>query len=149
MRCSWTRLNLSTVIAFDFGLKRTGVAVGNTLTGSATPECTLISKDERPDWDAITKLFDEWQPTQLVVGMPTELDGSESPLRKRIERFCNQLNGRYNLPVDHENEQFTSIEAAQRLKQLRQSGRKQKISKEEVDKIAAAIILENWMQKRV
>lgn len=78
--------------------------------------------------------------------MPTELDGSESPLKKRIERFCNQLNGRYNLPVEQENEQFTSIEAAQRLKQLRQSGRKQKVKKEEVDKIAAAIILENWMK---
>jgi len=138
---------LATVIAFDFGLKRTGVAVGNTLMGSASPECTLIGKDEQPDWEGITRLFNEWKPAQLVVGMPTELDGSESPLKKRIERFCNQLHGRYQLPVDQENEQFTSIEAAQRLKQLRQSGRKQKVTKEEVDKIAAAIILENWMQK--
>ncbi|HIH98197.1 MAG TPA: Holliday junction resolvase RuvX [Thermoplasmata archaeon] len=138
---------MATVIAFDFGLKRTGVAVGNTLMGSASPECTLIGKDEQPDWEGITRLFNEWKPAQLVVGMPTELDGSESPLKKRIERFCNQLHGRYQLPVDQENEQFTSIEAAQRLKQLRQSGRKQKVTKEEVDKIAAAIILENWMQK--
>ena len=134
------------VIAFDFGLKRTGVAVGNTLTGSATPECTLISKDEKPDWDGISKLINDWRPAQIVVGLPIELDGTENPLKKRIDRFCNQLNGRYNLPVDQENEQFTSIEAAQRLKQLRQSGRKQKVKKEEVDKIAASIILENWMQ---
>ena len=138
---------MSVVIAFDFGLKRTGVAVGNTVTGSATPECTLKSKDELPDWDGITKLFKEWQPSQIVVGMPTELDGSENPLKKRIERFCNQIQGRYNIAVDQENEQFTSIEAAQRLKQLRQNGRKQKVSKDEVDKIAAAIILENWMQR--
>lgn len=137
----------STVIAFDFGLKRTGVAVGNTLTGSATPECTLIAKDEQPDWEGISKLFDEWRPSQIVVGLPIELDGSENPLKKRIDRFCNQLNGRYNLPVDQENEQFTSLEAAGRLKQLRQSGRKKKVKKEEVDKIAAAIILESWMQK--
>lgn len=137
---------MSVVIAFDFGLKRTGVAVGNTLMGSATPECTLNSKDEKPDWDKITELFSEWHPTQIVVGMPTELDGSENPLKKRIERFCNQIRGRYNIPVDQENEQFTSIEAAQRLKQLRQSGRKKKVSKDEVDKIAAAIILENWME---
>jgi len=139
---------MSVVIGFDFGLKRTGVAVGNTLTGSASPECTLISKDEKPDWQGISQLFEVWKPEQLVVGMPTELDGSESPLKKRIERFCNQLEGRYQLPVEQENEQFTSIEAAQRLKELRQSGRKKKVSKDEVDKIAAAIILENWMQKR-
>ena len=138
---------MTTVVAFDFGLKRTGVAVGNTLTGSASPECTLISKDEKPDWEGITKLFKLWKPVQLVVGMPVELDGSENPLRKRIDRFCNQLEGRYSLPVDQENEQFTSLEAAQRLKELRQSGRKRKVSKEEVDKIAATIILENWMQK--
>ncbi len=136
---------MTTVIAFDFGLKRTGVAIGNTLTGSATPECTLLSKDEKPDWDGISKLIDDWKPSQLVVGLPIELDGSENPLKKRIDRFCNQLNGRYNLPVDQENEQYTSIEAAERLKLLRQSGRKKKVNKEEVDKIAASIILENWM----
>jgi len=128
-------------------LKRTGVAVGNTLTGSASPECTLQSQNEQPDWQGISRLFEEWKPEQLVVGMPTELDGGESPLTQRINRFCNQLNGRYDLPVDQENEQFTSIEAAARLKQLRQTGRKKKISKEDVDKIAASIILENWMQK--
>jgi len=138
---------VSVVIAFDFGLKRTGVAVGNTLTGSASPECTLTSKDERPDWDGITGLISEWKPSKLVVGMPTELDGSDSPLKPRVERFCNQLRGRYNLEVEQENEQFTSIEAAERLKQLRQKGRKQKVNKDEVDKIAATIILENWMQK--
>ena len=141
---------MSVIIAFDFGLKRTGVAVGNTLTGSATPECTLISKDERPDWEGITRLIEEWKPEKLVVGLPIELDTGpeikENPIKKRIERFCNQLQGRYNLKVDQENEQFTSIEAAARLKQLRQSGRKKKVTKDEVDKIAAAIILENWMQ---
>ena len=136
---------MSTVIAFDFGLKRTGVAVGNILMGSATPECTLTGKDEQPDWDGISKLIIDWKPSQIVVGLPIELDGTDSPLKKRIDRFCNQLNGRYNLPVDQENEQFTSIEAAERLKLLRQSGRKQKVKKEEVDKIAASIILESWM----
>ncbi len=139
---------ITTVIAFDFGLKRTGVAVGNTLTGSASPECTLFSPNESPNWQSISSLFETWKPTQLVVGMPTELDGGENPLKKRIDRFCNQLNGRYNLPVDQENEQFTSIEAAERLKLLRQSGRKQKITKDEVDKIAASIILESWMENK-
>ena len=137
---------MATILAFDFGLKRTGVAVGNTLTGSATPECTLQSKDEKPDWDGITRLIEAWKPEKVVVGMPTELDGGENTLTKRVERFCNQINGRYNLPVEQENEQFSSVEAAERLKELRQSGRKQKIKKEELDKIAASIILERWMQ---
>ena len=140
---------MAVVIAFDFGLKRTGVAVGNTITGSATPECTLTSKNNQPDWDSISTLFKEWQPTQVVVGMPTELDGSENPLNKKIQRFCNQIEGRYNIKVDQENEQFTSIEAARRLKQLRQSGSNKIINKEEVDKIAASIILENWIKKNV
>ncbi len=137
---------MATILAFDFGLQRTGVAVGNTLTGSATPECTLQSKNDTPNWDEITKLIEDWKPEKIIVGMPTELDGSENPLQKKVIRFSNQLNGRYNIPVEHENEQFSSIEAAQRLKQLRQSGRKQKIKKQEVDKIAASIILETWMK---
>lgn len=138
---------MAVIIAFDFGLKRTGVAIGNTLTGSASPECTLHSKNNQPDWDRISDLFKEWQPAKIVVGMPTELDGSESPLTKDVQRFCNQIQGRYTIEVEQENEQFTSIEAGRRLKQLRQSGRKKKITKDEVDKIAATIILENWMQK--
>ncbi len=139
---------MSVVMAFDFGLKRTGVAIGNTNIFSANPECTLVSKNEKPDWQGISELIEEWKPTQLVVGMPEELDGSDSPLKDKIERFCNQLHGRYNLKVDCENEQFTSIEAARRLKQLRQMGRKKKVNKEEVDMIAATIILENWMAKQ-
>lgn len=135
-------------MAFDFGLKRTGIAIGNLHTLSATPECTLQSKDEQPDWDGISRLIEEWRPTQLVVGIPIKLDGTENPITKKVERFCNQLKGRYNLPLEQENEQFTSIEASQRLKQVRQAGRKKKVSKEEIDMIAATIILENWMAKQ-
>ncbi|MCK5917259.1 MAG: Holliday junction resolvase RuvX [Cocleimonas sp.] len=135
---------MSTVICFDFGLVRTGVAIGNTITTTAMPECTLQSKNNKPDWDSISRLISEWNPSQLVVGLPTQLDGSDTDATKSVRRFCNQLNGRYNLPVAQENEQYTSIEAAQRLKETRQRGRKKKISKEDVDQIAAVIILENY-----
>lgn len=138
---------MSTVLCFDFGLARTGVAVGNTITTTATPECTLHSKNGKPDWEGITHLIELWKPTQLVVGMPTELDGSDSELKPRITRFCNQLNGRYQLPVATENEQFTSIEAGRRLKETRQKGRKKKVSKEDVDQLAATIILENYLSR--
>ena len=138
---------MSTIICFDFGLVRTGVAIGNTITCTAMPECTLKSKNNQPDWEAISCLFTTWKPSQLVVGLPTNLDGSDTHATKAVRRFCNQLNGRYQLPVAQENEQYSSIEAAQRLKETRQQGRKKKVSKEDVDQIAATIILENYFRK--
>ncbi|MCK5896765.1 MAG: Holliday junction resolvase RuvX [Cocleimonas sp.] len=137
---------MSTVLCFDFGLVRTGVAIGNTITTTAMPECTLHSKNNQPDWNAITHIINEWKPTQLVVGLPTDLEGSDTDASKPVRRFCNQLMGRYHLPVAQENEQYSSIEAAQRLKETRQRGRKKKVTKEDVDKMAAVIILERYFK---
>jgi len=139
---------MSTVLIFDFGLKRTGVAVGNTIVGTASPEETLLGVNGKPDWEGITRLIKKWAPTQVVVGMPKQLNGDDTELSAPIERFCNQLNGRYNLPVAQANEQYSSIEAGRRLKQVRQAGRKQKVKKEEVDRVAAVIIFENWYQNQ-
>lgn len=139
---------MSTVLIFDFGLKRTGVAVGNTIVGTASPEETLISINGKPDWQGITRLMEKWAPAQIVVGMPKQLNGDDTELSAPVEKFCNQLNGRYNLPVAQANEQYSSIEAGRRLKQVRQAGRKQKVQKEEVDRVAAAIIFENWYQNQ-
>lgn len=136
-----------TLLAFDFGLARTGIAIGNTLTNIATPLCVLKSHDEKPDWEGISKLIKEWQPKRLIVGIPSYLDGSKSEMTQRTERFCRQLTGRYALPVETVNEQLSSLEAKQRLKQTRQKGRKKKITKGEIDKLAAAIILESWIQQ--
>lgn len=137
---------MSTVLIFDFGLKRTGVAVGNTIVGTASPEETLISINGKPDWQGISRLMEKWMPKQLVVGMPKQLNGDDTELSAPVEKFCNQLNGRYNLPVAQTNEQYSSIEAGRRLKQVRQAGRKQKVRKEEVDQISAVVIFENWYQ---
>jgi len=136
-----------TLLAFDFGLARTGVALGNTITHIATPLCVLHSRDEKPDWQGINQLIKEWRPKHLIVGMPIYLDGSKSDMTLRTERFCRQLEGRYALPVATVNEQLSSLEAEQRLKQARQHGRKKKITKGEVDQLAATIILESWMQQ--
>lgn len=133
-------------MCFDFGLVRTGVAIGNTITMTATPETTLHSKNNKPDWEAISHLIIIWKPSQLVVGLPTNLEGSDTHATASVRRFCNQLQGRYQLPVAQENEQYSSIEAAQRLKETRQCGRKKKVSKEDVDQIAATIILENYFR---
>lgn len=139
---------MSTVLIFDFGLKRTGVAVGNTIVGTASPEETLISINGKPDWQGITRLMAKWMPKQLVVGMPKQLNGDDTELSTPVEKFCSQLNGRYNLPVAQANEQYSSIEAGRRLKQVRQAGRKQKVRKEEVDQISAVVIFENWYQNQ-
>jgi putative Holliday junction resolvase len=139
---------MSTVMVFDFGLQRTGVAVGNTIVGTASAVETLQSINNKPNWEGISRLIKQWAPKQLVVGMPKQLNGEDTPLTAPIEKFCNQLNGRYNLPVDQANEQFTSIEAGRRLKEVRQAGRKRKVKKEEVDQISAVIIFENWYQNQ-
>jgi putative Holliday junction resolvase len=136
-----------TVLGFDFGLNRTGVAVANTLTGVATPQAVLHSQNQQPDWQGIERLIQLWRPKILVVGMPRKLDGSESSMHATILKFCHELEKRTALPVQTANEQLSSREAEQRLKSARQAGRKQKIRKEEIDQLAAAIILENWMQE--
>ncbi|HRJ52597.1 MAG TPA: Holliday junction resolvase RuvX [Candidatus Thiothrix moscowensis] len=136
-----------TVLGFDYGKARIGVAVANTLAGVATPQSTVMARDGVPDWDAITRCLQEWKPARLVVGMPRKLDGTDSAMQEPIERFIRQLQGRYNLPVDIVSEQLSSREAEQRLKLARQAGRKRKVRKEEIDQVAAAIILESWMQE--
>lgn len=134
------------VMGFDFGYNRTGVAIANTLTGVATPQSVLYAKQSQPDWAGIAQLIKEWQPQQLVVGMPRKLDGLPSSMDKPIRKFCRQLAQRTELPVALADEQLSSREAEQRLKSARQAGRKRKVRKEEIDQLAAAIILENWLQ---
>jgi len=133
------------VLGFDYGEQRIGVAVGQQLTGTATPLTTLNSRDRKPDWDGISALIDEWQPEALVVGMPYHLDGSASDMGKRINRFCRQLHGRYGLPVHQVDERLSSAEAEQHLKLQRQQGRRKKINKQEIDQLAAAVQLESWL----
>lgn len=134
-----------TVLGFDFGLKRIGVAIGNRVTGVVTPLTTLTNVNLQIDWNQITQLIEEWRPEKLVVGIPYLLDGTSSEMTTRAERFCRQLEGRYGLQIDAVNEQLSSAEAEQRLKQTRQMGRKKKISKGEIDQLAAVIILESWL----
>lgn len=133
------------VLGFDFGEQRIGVAVGQRLTGTATPLTTLNSQQNKPDWEGISRLIEEWQPEALVVGMPYHLDGSISDMNDRINKFCRQLNGRYNLPVYQVDERLSSAEAEQQLKLQRQQGRRKKINKQEIDQLAAAIQLESWL----
>ena len=133
------------VLGFDYGEQRIGIAIGQRITGTASPLTTLTNKNQHPDWEAIGRLIKEWQPEALVVGMPYHLDGSETTLSDRIRRFCRQLEGRFRLPVHLIDERLSSTEAERYLKHQRQQGRRKRIDKHEIDQLAAAIQLESWL----
>ena len=127
-------------LGFDYGSKRIGVAVGQSITHSARPLETVYSRDDRPDWQAITRLVETWQPTDLVVGLPVNMDGTEQEATRRARRFSRQLAGRYALPVHLVDERLSSVEAISRLRDKGQSGN-------QVDPVAAQLILETWFSK--
>ncbi len=131
------------LLGFDFGSKRIGIAVGQELTGSANALETLHSRDGGPDWVGISRLIEEWQPDALVVGLPLNRDGSEHETTHLARRFGNRLAGRYNLPVFTIDERLSSVEAERIL------GERGHFNKEEVDKLAAQIILESWLAQQV
>ncbi len=135
------------IIGFDYGLRRIGVAVGQTLTGSARPLTTLIARDGVPDWTAIATLLESWRPGALVVGVPYNMDGSEQPLTLRAQRFARQLEGRFALAVHLVDERLTSVEAEQDLRTQRRAGRRRRVRREEIDARAAQIIVEDWMRQ--
>jgi putative Holliday junction resolvase len=126
-----------TVLAFDFGLKRIGIAVGEPELGTAHPLPAVAA----PGFDMITKLISEWRPAALVVGLPVAERG-EHPLAKRVERFARQLEGRFRLPVARVDERFTSVEAESRL---RETKTKSGMKKTAIDSVAAQLILEQYL----
>ena len=130
-------------IGFDFGYRRIGVAVGQTLTGSASPLSTLDAKLGVPNWDRIQKLLLEWKPLALVVGLPTCIDDTEQYTTAASRGFARQLRKRFFLPVYLVDERLSTVEARA---QLFESGGYRKIKKAEVDSIAACVILEQWLQ---
>ena len=133
-----------TILAFDFGLRRIGVAVGQDVTGSASPLGVVNNREDGVDHRAISSLINEWRPTQLVVGMPAHADGSPSEIAEHVNDFIAELN-RYELDIDTVDERYTSLEAEQALKQARTAGSRGRISKESIDSAAAVIIAERYL----
>ena len=132
------------ILAFDFGLRRIGVAVGQDITGSASPLGTVRNRDAGVDYEAIAALIKEWGPTDIVVGMPSHADGSPSDIQEPIEAFILELQ-RYGTGVDTVDERYTSVEAERVLKQARAAGSRGRISKEIIDSAAAVIIAERYL----
>lgn len=138
---------VETIIAFDFGLRRIGVAVGQTVTGSASPLGVVSNNSGTPDHDRIAALIKEWRPEGLVVGMPMHADGSPSDMEKPIRAFIDEL-GQYHLAVSTIDERHTSQEAEEALRRARQSGSRGRIQKEDIDAAAAVLIAERYLAKR-
>lgn len=132
-------------LGFDFGNKKIGVAVGYADTGIASPLQTIRSLNQTPDWQKIGQLISEWQPIGLVVGISRQDDGSDNVVTPRMQKFCRQLNGRYNLPVHQVDESLTTFAAKQMLyDDLKVSAAK---LWEVQDQLAAQIILQSWFDK--
>lgn len=133
-----------TLLGFDYGIHRIGVAVGQEITHTARGLTTLHSVNGQPDWPAIDILVKQWQPQLLIVGMPHHMDDRPHPLRPVVQSFGDQLRHRYNLPVEWIDEKLSSHEAEQRLAHSAQS-KQRKHDKAEIDKLAAELILQSWL----
>lgn len=124
------------VMAFDYGTKKMGIAVGQSITGTANPLKNIAAKDGIPNWEEIEKLVSEWQPDLFIVGLPLNMDGSESEISFRAEKFARRLTGRFNIPHQTVDERLTSFEAKQFIDE-----------KADVDAIAAKLILETYFRE--
>lgn len=138
MRATQTR----SALLFDYGLKNIGVAFGQTITQTARELPPLKARDGIPQWEAIGALLKEWQPALVLVGLPLNMDGSESELSSRARTFGNRLNGRFNIPVEMVDERLSTREAKW---EAAARGHKGNYREAPIDSIAARIILEAWL----
>lgn len=136
------KTSFAVLLGFDFGMKRIGVAVGQTITKSARPLTTLTANQGIPPWDKITALMKTWEPDALVVGIPLNMDGSEQAITHSAKEFANHLQERYQLPVFGMDERLSTKEARERL--FQQGGYK-RLLHGQVDSVAAQLILQNWL----
>jgi len=135
-----------TILAFDFGLRRIGVAVGQQITASASPLGVVPNGEAGPDWTAIAALVRDWKPARIVVGMPVNADRTPSALTRRVQAFVAEL-ARFSVPVETEDERYSSQEARTLLKADRVQGRRGRIGRGEIDSAAAMLIAERWLAR--
>lgn len=123
-----------TVLGFDYGKRRIGVAIGQTVSRTASPLRTLPAKAGQPDWSALAAILAEWRPDRVVVGLPAMADGAPHPVAEAAQRFARRLHGRFGLQVEFVDERLSSHAAAERLQ-----------GTGDVDAMAACVILETWL----
>lgn len=134
-----------TLLAFDYGTKNIGVAYGQTLTATATELPPLKARDGIPNWDELGKLLQEWQPNLVLVGLPLNMDGTESELCARARKFANRLHGRFGIKVELADERLSTFAAKEEAAERGHAGN---YGQAPVDSIAARLILESWFSSR-
>ena len=139
----------STYIAFDFGMKKMGIAIGQNITNTASPMDSVVMKNGNPDWNALKQLIEEYRPTSIILGKPDVKDKNSEALMKKIEEFKEILEMNLNQNVEWALEHLTTKDAKEKLKLQRQEGiLSRRIMKGQVDSMAAAIFLQDWMNQR-
>ena len=133
-----------TLLAFDFGTKSIGCAVGQSITGTAQALPAFKARDGIPSWDAIEKCLKEWKPDLIVVGLPLNMDGTEQPLTLRAKKFAQRLSGRYGILVELQDERLTTVDAKA---EIFSRGGFRALNKGKVDGISACLILESWFEE--
>ena len=134
-----------TILGFDFGKKYIGVAIGQELTGSASPLGSVKAREGIPDWDSMSKFIKEWQPDFVVVGLPLNMDGSEQQLTHDAKKFGNRLAGRYGLKVEFQDERLTTATAKEALFA---HGGYRNLKKDNIDAESAKIIIESYFESK-
>ena len=134
-----------TVIGFDFGKKYIGVAVGQEMTGSATPLGSIKATVGIPLWDNLAKYLTEWQPDFIVVGLPLNMDGSEQQLTLDAKKFGNRLHGRFGIKVEFQDERLTTADAKE---QLFARGGFKNLKKDNIDAESARLIIESYFEQQ-
>lgn len=136
---------MSYIIGFDYGLKNIGIAIGQSITNTASEQPSIAARDGIPDWRQLEKLLQEWSISEAVVGLPLNMDNTESELSKRARKFANRLHGRFGLTVHLMDERLSSHEAKE---EAAGRGHKGHYGKNPIDAIAARLILESWLANR-
>ena len=136
-----------TLLGFDLGSHRIGVAIGQELTRSARPLTTIQRKNRSADFGQIHSLISEWGAEAAVVGIPLQMDGEEQEMSRRARKFCNQLRGRFHLPVYEVDERLTSVEAESIIRSNK--GYHRPTEERDVDAVAATRILQSWFNSHL
>ena len=131
-------------MAFDFGLRQIGVAVGNTVLGTTQAIAVLKANEGSPDWSAVAELILEWQPELIVVGSPINMDGTQSELSARADKFSRRLHGRFGTSVTLMDERLSSFEAKELA---RDAGHRGDYRAQPIDGVAAELILRSWLNE--
>ncbi|GAA6183443.1 MULTISPECIES: Holliday junction resolvase RuvX [Alteromonadaceae] len=133
-----------TLLGFDFGTKSIGVAIGQEITGTASPLEAIHARDGIPDWELVNKVYEQWQPHLVVVGLPLNMDGSKQEMTFRAQKFANRLHAKFKVPVQTLDERLTTVDAKARLFEM---GGFKKLTKGKVDSASACLILESFMSQ--